>query len=124
MTSRIIRVDQDSAIAWAFTFMERNSLTISEINGYLEVLRGILPENFVLFGVSNAIEFVLERYPNVFALEGDVIHYTPNNESARWFDANIVSINLFKQACETLKIIEETTDEIKTVDNVILNRTN
>lgn len=123
MANKIIRVDQDASIAWAFTFMGRNSLSINEINSYLDILKGILPENHVLFGVSNAVGFVLERYPSVFTLDNDIVYYFPNRDSARWFNVNKASVSLYKQAVDMLKIIEETTDEIKTVDDMILNRT-
>ena len=121
--NRIVRVCQDSAIRWAFHFMGRDSLTRDELNAYLEILRGILPENYILFGVRDALGFVLERYPNIFREEDGVIYYTDAPEAKLWFSVVSRNLNFFRGACEILTSVEEITDEITTTNNMYLKRT-
>ncbi len=121
--NKTVRVCQDSAIRWAFYFMGIDSLTKEELWAYLEILRGILPENHILFGVRDALGFVLERYPTVFKEEDGIIYYTDILESKLWFNVESRNMNFFKAACEILTSMEEITDEIKTTNNMCLKKT-
>ena len=122
-TKKIVKIDQDTALAWAFHFMGRDYMTIDELNNYLVILKSILPEDYVLFGVSNATDFILERYPNVFRNDGPIIYIINSPETKVFFSTNNCSLELFRGACDILKAIEETTDEIMTRDNMILKKT-
>lgn len=120
---KIVKVDQDTSIAWAFHFMGRDYMSIDELNNYLVILKSILPEGYVLFGVNNAIDFILERYPNVFSCDGNIIYITLTPETKQFFNTNSNNIELFRGACDILKAIEETTGEIMTKDNMSLKKT-
>jgi len=120
---KIVKVDQDTALAWSFHFMGRDYMTIDELNNYLVILKSILPEDYVLLGVRDAINFILERYPNVFRKEEDIIYISLNRETSVFFSTHKAYLELFRGACDILKAIEETTDEIMTKDNMSLKKT-
>ena len=120
------KVEKDAAIGCAFMFMEKACLTESEIDSYLEILNGLLPEDHILFGVSNSLDFLTERYGVIKKV--DDLYYIAADANAFHmyfiFRTPKYQVELFKEACEILKAVEEISDEVKTSDNMILNRTN
>ncbi len=119
------KVEKDYAIGCAFIFMGKACLTKNEIDSYLEILNGLLPEDHILFGVSNPLDFVAERY-GVITKQEDVYFISGEAEAFYMhfvFRTPKYQVELFKQACEILKSIEEISDEITTSENMTLKKT-
>ena len=119
------RVNKDAAIGCAFLFMDKACLTKDEIESYLELVTSLLPEDHILFGVRDAIDFVAERY-GVIEKQDDVYFVKATKEAFNYyfvFRTPSAYLNIFKQACEMLKSLEEISDEVTTSENMSLKKT-
>ena len=119
------RVNKDDAIGCAFMFMGKACLTKEEIDSYLEIVEGLLPEEHILFGVSEALDFVAERY-GVIEKHDDLYFITGDAKAFNYyfiFRTPSYLIDIFKSACDILKSIEKITDEVTTSENMTLKKT-
>ena len=119
------RVNKDAAIGCAFIFMDKVCLTKDEIDSYLDIVSSLLPDDHILFGVKDALEFVAERY-GVIEKHDDMYFAVGNKEAFNYyfvFRTPSSHLNIFKDACEILKSIEEITDEVTTTENMTLKKT-
>ncbi len=118
------RVDTTTAIGCAFMFMEKACLTKDEISSYLEILKGLLPEGYILYGKENALD-IIEEY-EIIKSKDDLYYINADmNAFSNYFLYKTPSnyINIFKDACNILKAVEEMSDEITTKDNISLKKT-
>ena len=125
MLDKIKRVNKDAAVGCAFMFMEKPCLTKEEVDSYLEIVKGLLPEGHILFGVSDALNFVAERY-GVIEKKDDLYFITGDAKAFNYyfvFRTPSSHIQIFKEACDILKSIEEISDEVTTSENMTLKKT-
>ena len=125
VNNKVKRVDKDAVIGCAFIFMGKAFLTNDEINSYLEIVSGLLPENHILFGVSDPAKFVAERYGVITPSEEGYFVSGTAEEFNYYFIFRTPSylVSIYKEACEILKSIEEMSDEVTTSENITLKKT-